>query len=166
VTNILFMLFRLSNYHIPTTVITDWNDLTAQSFRKDFNYYVPCYFMAFPPHRKQQLPSSSCPMASYSSPLQKSNSAGTCGGNSVFFLPYLKLVFFLSGFFLDSNILQCDSYLGIIIFVLSAVLIALIITGYFYTFYTTISLVATEFQVLIATDKYYAPTTPVAPAVA
>ena len=65
----------ISNYHV-CIVITDWNVLTAESFRKDYNYYVPCYFMAFPPYRNQKFSPNSCPMASYSSSSQQPRVAG------------------------------------------------------------------------------------------
>jgi hypothetical protein len=52
------------------TVITDWNDTTAALFRRDVNFFVPCYFQALPPYRQQQLPSSTCPVAGLSSESQ------------------------------------------------------------------------------------------------
>ena len=45
------------------TVVTDWNDTLAPTFRRDVNYYVPCYLMAFPPYRKSKLEESYCPVA-------------------------------------------------------------------------------------------------------
>lgn len=54
---------------------------------------------------------------------------------------------FSSEFYIDTNILQCDSYLGVSVFLLSVVLLTILIIGAFYSFYTSIHLVSTEFQV-------------------
>lgn len=52
------------------TMITDWNDTLAPAFRKEVNFFVPCYYQAFPPYRKQQLHTNSCPVAQFSDPAQ------------------------------------------------------------------------------------------------
>lgn len=48
-------------------VVTDWNDTLAPDFRKGVNYFVPCYFQAFPPYQVQHLPTDTCPVARYTS---------------------------------------------------------------------------------------------------
>ena len=52
----------------------------------------------------------------------------------------------LSSFYLDSNVLQCDTYLGITLYVVSAVLFVYLILGYGYMMHSMISLVSKEFK--------------------
>ena len=46
-------------------VIYDWNDTAAPAHRKDVNYFVPCYYQAFPPYREQRLTPDTCSVAQY-----------------------------------------------------------------------------------------------------
>lgn len=104
-------------------VVLDWNDTLAPTFRKGFNFFVPCYYLAFPPYR--DLNRNSCPVAEFSHPDQ--------------FLP-------AGGFFKDSNILPCDSYLGVTLFVLSAVLFVYILVGYVFFLISNLQRVNQEFK--------------------
>jgi hypothetical protein len=56
------------------------------------------------------------------------------------------LIYRLIGFYADRTILQCDSYLGITLYVFSSVLFVYMICGYFYMFYVLISQVTREFK--------------------
>jgi hypothetical protein len=58
-----FLLFLLA-------VMTDWNDTLAPAFRKKVNFFVPCYFPAFPPYRQQELAADTCPVSQFTSPDQ------------------------------------------------------------------------------------------------
>jgi len=49
-------------------VFTDWNEIEANDFRKSINFFVPCYFMGFPPYRKSHMGADVCPVSQYSSP--------------------------------------------------------------------------------------------------
>ncbi len=72
--NSFLQLISVSNN--ASTVFTDWNGTQAESFRKDINFYVPCYFMGFPPYRKSHMSSDMCPVADYSSSSQVPRSQG------------------------------------------------------------------------------------------
>lgn len=50
------------------------------------------------------------------------------------------------GFYLDSNIMPCDTYLGISFYVVSCVLFVFLILGYGYMLYSMIHIVVKEFQ--------------------
>lgn len=52
----------------------------------------------------------------------------------------------IAGFYKNENILGCDTYQGIVFFVLGAVMIVYCILGYFYVFHSIISLVSAEFK--------------------
>jgi hypothetical protein len=52
---------------VTVAVVTDWNDTLAPAFRRSVNFFVPCYFQAFPPYRQQFLPADSCPVAQFTS---------------------------------------------------------------------------------------------------
>lgn len=53
---------------------------------------------------------------------------------------------FYEGFFSDSSILQCDSYFGFCLYLLSSVVFIYSLVGYFYMFYSMIDLVVKEFK--------------------
>jgi hypothetical protein len=53
------------------SVITDWNDTLAAVFRRDVNFFVPCYLMNFPPYRIQRLPTDTCPVAEHTAVSQQ-----------------------------------------------------------------------------------------------
>jgi len=108
--------------------MTDWNDTLAPKFRKGVNYFVPCFFQAFPPYQIQHLPTESCPVAGYTSPDQ----------------PLLEVR--PDGFYDNSNILNCDSYLGVIFFTVGATLVVYAIVGYWYVFNSMVTLVSAEFK--------------------
>ena len=62
---LMFLLYMPVLYVFMQSIIiiTDWNTTVAMVHRKGVNYYVPCYFMAFPPYRHVHLPESMCPAA-------------------------------------------------------------------------------------------------------
>ncbi|RYH21327.1 hypothetical protein EON65_20940 [archaeon] len=117
------VVYTLFEAQIP---LLDWSDTLAESFRKGVNFYVPCYYAAFPPFKQTFLPPSTCPVASYSSPSQEL-------GNS--------------GFYYIQQTLQCDSFLGVCLHVLSTALSIYVILFYFYFFYRVIDQVVGEFRV-------------------
>jgi uncharacterized membrane-anchored protein YitT (DUF2179 family) len=51
-----------------------------------------------------------------------------------------------AGFYFDTNILSCDSLLGISLFVFSTTLVVYAILGYYFILSSMISLVAREFR--------------------
>lgn len=53
-----------------STVVTDWNDTLAPAFRKGVNFFVPCYYQAFPPYRQQFLSPDTCPVEQFTAPSQ------------------------------------------------------------------------------------------------
>jgi hypothetical protein len=116
------------SFSTPFIVVTDWNDTVAPAFRKGVNQFVPCFFQAFPPYQQQHLDSSTCPVAQFTSADQR------------------ILDIRPDGFYKNSNILNCDSYLGVIFFVASATLLVYAILGYYYIFHSFISLVSAEFK--------------------
>ena len=87
---------------VDLSVLTDWNDALTFVHRRDVNYFVPCYFMAFPPYN---FPSSAgtCPVAEYLSPQQQLRPGG----------PYDWLVgwFEWAVFWLVGYLNRCDSTL-------------------------------------------------------
>ena len=62
---LMFLLYMPALYVFMQSIIiiTDWNDTIAMGHRRGVNYYVPCYFMAFPPYRHTHLPENNCPVA-------------------------------------------------------------------------------------------------------
>lgn len=57
-------------------VFTDWNDFTSENYRKDVNFFVPGYYMAFPPYRQSELPPETCSYLQYSDPVQELRRGG------------------------------------------------------------------------------------------
>lgn len=106
-------------------VFTDWNRTLVTPLRKNINYFTPCYYMGYRPYRQNHIDrEATCPVQQYSSSLQNPDDAGNF---------YLR------------NILSCDSYWGIILFVVSACVFTIGIVGYFYVFYSFISQTISEF---------------------
>lgn len=58
-------------------MVTDWNDTLAAVFRQDVNYYVPCYFMAFPPYRVRPMATDTCPVAEFTAADHQTSRKGT-----------------------------------------------------------------------------------------
>ena len=79
-------------------IVTDWNDTLTEEFRRSVNYYTPCYMWAFPPYTQPNIPSSNCPVHYSISENQPDR---------------------VEGYYQDRQILSCDSYLGVSIFVTS-----------------------------------------------
>ena len=50
---------------------SDWNNSDVPPFRKGVNYDVPCYFMTFPPYRKNDVSVDFCPVEQFSSPTKQ-----------------------------------------------------------------------------------------------
>jgi hypothetical protein len=142
--------------------MTDWNDTLAPAFRKQVNFFVPCYFPAFPPYRQQELAADTCPVSQFTSPDQpvlgmrpNGERSRTCRRARSVHSVTRPLSFFLSascavprhaGFYFDANIMSCDSLLGISLFVSSATLVVYTILGYYYILSSMIGLVAREFR--------------------
>lgn len=110
------------------TPITDWNDTLAPVFRKQVNFFVPCYFQAFPPYRQQELPTNTCPVSQFTAADQR------------------LLDMRPNGFYYDANILSCDSLFGITLFVFSTTLVVYAVLGYFYIMHSFTALVSAEFK--------------------
>jgi hypothetical protein len=62
------------------------------------------------------------------------------------FHPFLTSSFSFLGFYLDVNILQCDSYFGIVLYICSTIAFVYMILGYFYMIFSMIHLVVQEFK--------------------
>lgn len=92
--------------------------------RKHIYYFTPCYYMGFPPYDRNQIDPDSCAVEQYTSTEQTPNPNGS---------------------FYTRNILSCDSYWGIILFVTSAVIFTTGLIGYYYLFYSFISQARSEF---------------------
>jgi Ran GTPase-activating protein (RanGAP) involved in mRNA processing and transport len=103
---------------------TDWNRTLVTPLRKNVNYFTPCYYMGFKPYRRDNIDRDTCAMNQYSSSMQGPDDAGN---------------------FYSRNILSCDSYWGIIVFVVAASVFTMGIVGYFYIFYSFISQTMSEF---------------------
>jgi hypothetical protein len=58
------------------TVMTDWNNTTVADFRKNVNYFVSSYFLAFPPYRNAVRDPDTCPFMQYSSEFQSLRQGG------------------------------------------------------------------------------------------
>ncbi len=91
-------------------IMTDWNDNLSFSFRRTVNFYTPCYLMAFPPYHDPHIDPAWCPVDSsiykQAQPVRK------------------------EGYYMDRQILSCDSYLGVTFFTLSMLLFAFTLIGY------------------------------------
>eukprot|EP01041_Mallomonas_annulata_P000898 gene898-1738_t len=123
---VLFLLFTPVLYVFTQSIIpmTDWNDALAFMHRRDVNYFVPCYFVAFPPYRKP-MTADSCPVAQYTSVTQP---------------------FRIGGFFHDKSILQCDTYMGYIIYTLGLTGAIFVVAVTFWLVYRLIGLNNDEFR--------------------
>ena len=109
-------------------MITDWNDIYAAPFRKSVNFYVPCYLLAFPPFediRSLNEKDFHCPLAGSlsSAAVQREQ-----------------------GFYRDLNIVQCDTYLGVIMLNIGAIFFTFLIVSYGWIFFSFISLGVHEFR--------------------
>lgn len=80
--------------------------------------------MGFKPYRRDNIDRDTCAVNQYSSSMQGPDDAGN---------------------FYSRNILSCDSYWGIIVFVVAASVFTMGIVGYFYIFYSFISQTMSEF---------------------
>eukprot|EP01038_Epipyxis_sp_PR26KG_P005828 gene5828-8037_t len=124
---ILFMVAMfmplLYNQLKAIILISDWNDTLAPQFRQSVNYFVPCYYMAFPPYREIRS-RDSCSVGYTIENIQDSYQYS----------------------YLDTPTLQCDSYMGITIFVISFTLFVLVFLGFFHIISTMIFQIVTEFK--------------------
>lgn len=103
---ILLYMPILYVYIQSVMVITDWNDTLAFTFRRQKNYYVPCYFQLFKPFHGDTGGEGTCPnrdTLSEHEPVRTEN------------------------FFRDVSIVQCDSVYGLTIYTISCMLIPLFI---------------------------------------
>lgn len=124
---LMLVLYMPSLYNFIQSfmVVLDWNDTHAAEYRRSVNYFVPCYFMAFPPYTEQNKGEASC--ANF----------GTISGDQA---PRAE------GFYKDAKILPCDSYLGVAIFTTGFIFFAFLVCFYYYFFYSFVSLATKEFQ--------------------
>lgn len=97
--------------------------------------------MAFPPFREDRLNSDFCAVDVYSSPAQEPRVNGIC-----YFIFFASFNWQQIGFFKDANILSCDSYLGITMYIASAVGFVYMVLGYFYMVFSMIHIVVKEFK--------------------
>ena len=122
---LMLLIFTPTLYNATQSIIfiTDWNDTLAMPHRIDRNYYVPCYFMALPPFHMAHIEASTCNVAdSY-----------TENGK-------------VDAFYQDYNIMQCDSYMGILFYTLGCVSFGFILIGCGYLFVRLITLSAYQFR--------------------
>jgi len=90
-------------------IITDWNDTLSFEFRKPVNFYTPCYLMAFPPYHEPNIDSQWCPVHYSISKEQYQRP---------------------EGYYMDRQILSCDSYLGITFWTVSFLFFTFTAIGY------------------------------------
>ena len=123
---LLTSLFIPFVYHCIQAMLffTDWNVTLVSPLRKHIYYFTPCYYMGFPPYDRNQIDPDTCAVEQYTSAEQTPNPNGS---------------------FYTRNILSCDSYWGIILFVTSAVIFTTGLIGYYYLFYSFISQTRSEF---------------------
>lgn len=105
--------------------IMDWNKTLAQTHRRPVNYYVPCYFMAFPPYTEIHRNPGLCPVAYATSPLQPQTPRG---------------------YYRDRSILSCDSYLGVSIFTTGVFFFVFLAVTYLWLWYSFVRTASHEFQ--------------------
>jgi Ran GTPase-activating protein (RanGAP) involved in mRNA processing and transport len=97
-------------------IVTDWNDNWASQWRKANNYASACYFFAFPPYIRE-------------------NSADFCGYTDSLQLDAPQRSSTLISVF---QTLQCDTFLGIYVYVASVLCFAFLLCGYIYIFWNLI----------------------------
>jgi len=126
---ILFMLIiympALFSFAQSFFIITDWNDTLALKHRRSVNYYVPCYFMAFPPFTEPHRDPATCPLVSSISTNQPMRD---------------------QGYYRDRSILACDSYLGIIFFTTGLFFFVFLIVSYCWLIFSFIQLASKELK--------------------
>jgi len=105
--------------------IMDWNQLFASSYRKSVNFYVPCYYMAFPPMSEIHRDPGTCPVVDAISMLQPSRS---------------------HGFYRDRTILSCDSFLGVCVFTTGVFLFVFLAVAYYWLWSSFITTAIVEFR--------------------
>ncbi len=98
--------------------------------------------MAFPPFHEYR-DGQSCPVIGYMSTVQKEPAGGNYFNSDSLSVSHY---FSISGFYLDSSILQCDSYFGIALYVVSASCLLYTLLGYYYMFFSMVALVVKEFK--------------------
>lgn len=106
--------------------ITDWNKNFALPWRAPVNFYVPCYYMAFPPYTEiHRDPAQMCPVNYATSAAQPSRPRG---------------------FYRDRAILSCDSYFGVAIFTAGLFFFVFLAASYLWLWQKFINCVTEEFQ--------------------
>ena len=105
--------------------ITDWNKNFAQPWRVPVNFYVPCYYMAFPPYTEIHRDPGLCHVNYATSPAQPSRPRG---------------------FYRDRGILSCDSYFGISVFTAGVFFFVFLAVSYFWLWQKFINCATEEFQ--------------------
>lgn len=121
------MAFELTNcmWLCYKTVFVDWNKYLVSDIRSHINYFRPCYYMAFNPYRQDGIARDTCDVNYAASDQQPANPAGNT---------YTR------------NLLPCDAYFAIVLYVTSASIFTLIILFYFYTFYSFLKHAVDEFR--------------------
>ena len=92
--------------------VTDWNDSHAQYFKLKVNYNVPCFIQAFPPfveYKDRTESMFTCPIQSAISDQETVRP---------------------KAYYETSNIVQCDTYLGILFFIIGALFTSFLCISY------------------------------------
>lgn len=127
---LMFLLYMPALYTFLQSVIVimDWNDAFVASHRMGVNYYVPCYFMAFPPFRHTHKPIDQCSVAS--------------SVNQDWFTAEYSHY----GFYKDERMVQCDSYFGMAMYTTGLLCFVFLMVFYGWMFHNMIHAVILEFQ--------------------
>ena len=143
-------------------VVVDWNDFdpSIYDFRKAANFYVPCYFLAFPPFH-DNIQKNLGVLADRMDELDDEDSApekvcsvqGTAPGENILNMPahdhrplHVDDENYGKYFFEDRPILQCDGHFGIAMYTTSLFLVVITTLSYVWIFYSIIRLVILEFR--------------------
>jgi Ran GTPase-activating protein (RanGAP) involved in mRNA processing and transport len=117
--SLMLMVFAPVMYNLTQSlmIINDWNDNWATPWRKNNNYFTSCYFFAFPPYVRD-------------------DSEGSCFLTDTLAADAPQRQNQLFSVF---HILQCDSFLGIYVYVASTLAFAFVLCGYGYLFHVLVT---------------------------
>ena len=113
------------------SVVVDWNDSLNLEHRRNTNYFVPCYFLAFPPFTEQNRGEATCPVHSYVSTSQTPR---------------------VEGYYRDKQVLPCDSYFGVVMYTTALIFLLFLLCAYAFSFYRFVDLAESEFKTSTRTE--------------
>ena len=127
---LMFLLYMPSLYFFSQSlvVILDWNDTIAMTHRNSVNFYVPCYYYAFPPYRHTQRHADTCDVSDSVESVWLDANPGKYG------------------FYKDERVVSCDSYFGVTMYTIGFLCTVMLFSAYGWLFYEMIDLVAGEFR--------------------